>query len=316
MPNILFICGSMNQTTMMTQIASHLGDGNCTFTAYYGDGFIQRLASAGLLDSTILGNRIRNRTFQYLRQNGYPVDPSGQERPYHLVVTCSDLIIPRNIADLPIVLVQEGMTDPEDSRYRLVQTLKLPRYLANTSMTGLSHAYRFFCVASQGYKNLFVRKGIPAHKIAVTGIPNFDNAVSWTRNDFPYRGYVLAATSHLRETFKYENRKKFIRNVLSIADGRPVLFKLHPAEKVSRAIREIRRHAPDAMVMSEGNVFHMVANAEALVTRYSSVILGALALGKPVYSDYPASFLGPLTPIQNGGRSAEAIAALCREILG
>ena len=41
--NILFICGSINQTSQMHQIARHLSDHNCRFTPYYADGFIETL---------------------------------------------------------------------------------------------------------------------------------------------------------------------------------------------------------------------------------------------------------------------------------
>ena len=36
--NILFIGGSLNQTTMLHKIAQHMGDYNCYFTPYYADG--------------------------------------------------------------------------------------------------------------------------------------------------------------------------------------------------------------------------------------------------------------------------------------
>ena len=316
MPKVLFICGSENQTSMMTRISGHLQDCDCYFTPYYGDGLVDRFASFGLLDSTILGRPVREQTRMHLEKNGYLLDPFGRSGAFDLVVTCSDLIIPKNLTGLPFVLVQEGMTDPENYRYRIVRALGLPRYLANTSMTGLSGKFRLFCVASEGFKKLFVRKGVPEDKIAVTGIPNFDDASSWICNDFPHRGYVLAATSHLRETFKYENRKQFIRKALSIADGRPVFFKLHPRERRDRAIREIRRHAPGQTVFDGGDILPMLANCDALVTRYSSVILAALALEKPVYSDYDVSDLMLLKPVQNEGRSAALIAERCRELLG
>jgi hypothetical protein len=49
---------------------------------------------------------------------------------------------------------------PRTMVYRLVRAFNLPRYLANTAMTGLSHAYRVFCVASEGYLEDFARKGV------------------------------------------------------------------------------------------------------------------------------------------------------------
>lgn len=312
---VLFICGSMNQTTIIHQISQHLDDCERSFTPFYSDGPIDYAVKAGWLDFTVMGGQARTKTEQFLLNNNCNIDYKGGSHDYDLVVTCSDLIVPFNIRNKPVVLVQEGMTDPENFKYHLVKTLKLPRYLGNTSMSGLSHAYEKFCVASEGYRQLFIGKGVDPDKLEVTGVPNFDHVDRLRDNDFPHKNYVLAATSHLRETKKYENRKKFIHRVLDIADGRDVIFKLHPNEKHDRAIREIKKHAPGCEILTEGNTDHMIANCDALVTRYSTVLLVALALGKPVYSDLDPDFMQSLTPIQNGGSSARKIASICRKLL-
>jgi hypothetical protein len=182
-------------------------------------------------------------------------------------------------------------------------------------MTGLSHAYEAFCVASEGYRDLFVRKGVAPERIEVTGIPNFDDCASFLRNDFPHHGYVLGATSCLRETWKPEDRDGFIRRCLQVAGGRELLFKLHPNENHVRARREIERLAPRALVFDSGNTNHMIANCAALVTRYSSVVHVAVALGKEVHADLDPVTLRRLMPIQNGGTSARRIADVCRRFL-
>lgn len=311
----LLIGGSLNQTTMMHRIADELGDYDCFFTPYYADGAIRALAEVGWLDFTILGGQARRRTLEYLRSQRLPIDERGEARSYDLVVTGSDLIVPRNVRGKRLVLVQEGMMDPETYRYRLVRWLRLPRFVANTAATGLSFAYDRFCVASPGYEELFAKKGIPRSRMAVTGIPNFDNAASFLHNDFPHRHYVLAATSCLRETLKYENRRAFIRRAVAVAGSRPLIFKLHPNERAARARREIEREAPGAMVFADGNTDHMIANCDALVTLYSSVVFVAVALGKEVHADIPMPTLQALTPIQNGGTSAQRIAEVCRECM-
>lgn len=312
---ILFICGSLNQTTMMHQIAAHLDDADCFYTPYYTDGFLDILVRNGLLDFTILGGNARHMTENYLNERQLPIDYHGNSYDYDLVVTCSDLIIPKNIRSKPVVLVQEGMTDPENIMFHLVKWLKLPRYLASTSTTGLSDAYTVFCVASEGYRDLFVQKGVQPEKLIVTGIPNFDNCCRYLDNDFPHRNYVLVATSDMRETFKYENRKKFIAYCTAIAAGRPLIFKLHPNEEVERATQEIRECAPGALVFSSGNTNHMIANCEVLITRFSSVVYVGLALGREVYSDFELDRLKQLVPLQNGGASAGNIASVCRRLL-
>ncbi|RMH73746.1 MAG: hypothetical protein D6675_01620 [Gemmatimonadetes bacterium] len=314
---ILFIGGSMNQTTMMHQIAQHLMDEyDCYFTTYYSDGFLGLLAKARLLEFTVMGEKRARQSREYFEAHHLKTDYGGTAGDYDLVVSSSDLVIQRNIADKKIVLVQEGMTDPEKWTYHLVKTLKLPRYLAGTSTTGLSDAYEKFCVASEGYRDLFIRKGVKPEKIVVTGIPNFDNVKRFLDNDFPHKHYVLVATSDARETLKIHNRKKFIQYALDIAGDRQVIFKLHPNEKKERAVREIKALAPHALIYTEGNTDEMIANCDVLITQYSTVNYVGLALGKEVHSyDLDVAELRKLTPWQNGGKSSEYIAEVCRNVI-
>jgi hypothetical protein len=312
---LLFICGSMNQTTMMHQISKQLNYCECYFSPFYGDGFVGYLSKTHLLDFSVLGGQFRERTLNYLESNNLKIDYEGKQNDYDIVFTCSDLVIPQNIRNKKVILVQEGMTDPENFIYHLVKTLKLPRWIASTSTTGLSNAYDKFCVASVGYRDLFIRKGVKPEKIVVTGIPNFDNCKKYLNNNFPFRNYVLVATSDARETYKYENRGKFIRKAVEIANGRQLIFKLHPNELVERATNEIETYAPGALVFSEGNTEHMIANCDVLITKYSSVVYVGLALGKEVYSAFNLDELKRLLPLQNNGTSAENIAAVAKELL-
>ncbi|MCE1165229.1 MAG: hypothetical protein LWX07_07490 [Bacteroidetes bacterium] len=312
MRKILFICGSMNQTTMMHGISAHLGEGyDCYFTPYYTDGFKGILVNAGLLDFTILGGKFRRNTTEYLFRNNLKVDYKGTLNEYDLVVTCTDLIIQKNIKRKKIILIQEGMTDPENLFFYLSKYVKFPRYFASTSTTGLSDAYVSFCTASEGYRDLFVKKGCNPDKIRVTGIPNFDNCISYTKNRFPYKNYVLVCTSDTRETLRYENRKKFINNAVKIAAGRQLIFKLHPNENHEKAEKEIKELSPDALVFAEANTNELIANCSVLITKYSSVVYVGLALGKEVYSDFNIEELKKMVPIQNNGSSAKNIAAVC-----
>lgn len=230
-------------------------------------------------------------------------------------ITCTDLIIQQNLKGRRIVLVQEGLTEPEGLIYRLVKHLGIPRFFANTAGFGLSDEYEVFCVASPGYSDLFVAKGVRPEKILVTGHPNFDNVRSYLDNDFPFRNFVLVATSNARETFKRDNRKKFIERALKIAGSRQVIFKLHPAERHDRAIREIRSVAPNAMILTDGNTEHMIANCAVLVAQYSTVAFTAAALGKEVHSYIDRELLHRILPVQNGGTSGKRIADVCRELL-
>ncbi|MFH1197885.1 MAG: hypothetical protein V1720_19445 [bacterium] len=308
---ILFIGGSLNQTSMMHKISINLDrQYDCYFTPYYTDGHLERMRTNGMLDFTILGGAFVHQTINYLAQNNLRIDYKGQSNNYDLIFTCSDLIVQENIKDKKVILVQEGMTDPETLLFYLVKWLGLPRYLAGTSTTGLSDAYTYFCVASEGYKDLFIKKGVDSDKLIVTGIPNFDNAEQYRENEFPHHNYVLVATSDTRETKRYENRKKFILNAVEISQGRQIIFKLHPNENVERATAEINKYAPGALVYSSGNVHHMIANCEVLITKYSTVVYTGIALGKEVYSDFDVDTLKRMTPIQNNGLSAKRIAQI------
>ncbi|XXY51039.1 hypothetical protein WME91_07830 [Sorangium sp. So ce269] len=311
----LFICGSINQTTQMHQIARELPEVDAFFTPYYGDREVELLRALGALEATIGGNKLRGRCFEYLREHGLQIDDGGRRGDYDLVLHCSDLVWPSNITGKNVVLVQEGMTDPESLLFPLIQRLpSLPRWLAGTSATGLSDRYTRFCVASPGYRDLFVRRGVRPEKVVVTGIPNFDDCERYRDNEFPFRGYVLVCTSDIREVFWYENRARFIRRARQIAGGRRLLFKLHPNEKVSRAVAEIGRLAPEANVLTGGCAEHMVANCDVLICQYSSLAYVGLALGKEVHSFFDIDELRRLMPLQHG-RAAKNIADVCRGLL-
>ncbi len=312
---VLFICGSINQTRQLHQVAAQMPEIEASFTPYYCDGYLELLRKAGLLNTTVLGEKLAARCMAYLRTYDLGVDYRGSLGTYDLVVTCSDQIIPHNIRGIPLVLVQEGMTDPENLLFHLVRRFRfLPRWLASTSTNGLSGLYDRFCVASEGYRRLFIRKGADASRIAVTGIPNFDDCARYLNNDFPHRHYVLVCTSDARETLKFENRKRFILRAVSIAAGRQLIFKLHPNENFERGQLEIRRHAPGALVYTDGNTEEMIANCDVLITRYSTTVYVGLALGKECYSDFPMDDLRAMIPLQNRS-AAKNIAQVCEEIL-
>jgi len=312
---ILFICGSRNQTTQMHQIASHLAhDHDCWFSPHYASGHLELLRKMGLTEMSILGKPMVDRCIAYCEEHRLRIDYRGEANTYDLVLTCADLVVPENIRHTKLILVQEGMTDPENLAYHLAKWGLLPRWAASTATMGLSDAYDKFCVASEGYRDLFIRKGIRPEKLVVTGIPNFDNCAQYLDNTFPHRHFVLVCTSDARDTFKYENRKRIILDAVALAAGRQLIFKLHPNENHERAIGEIMRYAPGALVVTSGNASEMIANCDVLITQYSSTVYVGLALGKEVYSKFPIDELRRLLPLQNNS-AARNIALECRSLL-
>jgi hypothetical protein len=269
----------------------------------------------GYLKFSILNGSFRWNTEKYLQQHDLNIDYRGRSNNYDLVYTCADLIMPKNIRKKKVILVQEGMTDPENLMFYLVKYLKFSRWLASTSAMGISNKYTLFCVASNGYKDFFIRKGAKAEKIIVTGIPNFDNLQQFTNSDFPHKNFVLVATSDARETYKIENRKKLIQDCIKVARGRQLIFKLHPNENVERATQEINKFAPGALIYTNENINYMIANCDALITQYSSSVYVGIALGKEVHSAFDIDELKRLMPIQNNGTSAEKIARIGKYLL-
>src|ERR1044071_575658 len=247
-PRVLFICGNRNHTTTMHAVARELADCEKWFTPYYcdDDTLLDYLRRAHLLEFVALGHDFRRRCLAYLQQHDLAIDQGGVRGGYDLVVTCSDLIVPSNIAGLPLVGVQEGMIDPKLFWWRVMELfpwLKLPRWAAGTACTGLSHAYDAYCVASEGYRRDFIERGARPERLVVTGLPNFDNFAGYVRSGHWIEGCVLACTSDGRETFRRDDRKRFIRWALEIAGDRPLVFKFHLNERMSRAVDAVRQWA-------------------------------------------------------------------------
>jgi hypothetical protein len=233
------------------------------------------------------------------------------------VVTCSDLIVPSNIAGIPLIGVQEGMIDPKLFWWRVMEHfpwLRLPRWAAGTACTGLSHKYDAYCVASEGYRRDFVERGAHAEKLVVTGLPNFDNFAGYVRPGHWIEGCVLACTSDGRETFRRDDRKRFIHWALEIAGDRPLVFKFHPNERMSRAVEEVRRWAPRARALTSGSGEVLAANCHTLITEWSTLSYVGLALGKPTYSYRDLEAHRAMLPEQHG-RAASKIADVCREVM-
>jgi len=316
---ILFITGSMNQTSQMHLISQHLTDYDCWFSQFFTDSrFLNAVIKyTPILNKTIFSGQFRENSEKYLEANGVNIDYQAKKNKYDLVVYCTDLHIPKRMRTSKLVWVQEGMTDKYNFFSKLVHALSLPPIiLGNTSLNGCSNICDVYCAGSEGYKEQFSRLGTSAEKIIVTGIPNYDNVRQFFDNDFPYSNYVMVATTDMRETYRYENRPAFIRKAVKIADGRKLLFKFHPNENFDRAEAEIRKYAPaGTLIYRSGNTNHMIANCTELITQYSTVVYVGLALGKKVHSYFDINQLKKLAPIQNGGISALNIANICRNII-
>ncbi len=323
-PQVLFICGNHNHTTMMHAIAQQLPDCDRWFTPYYSDdgGALDILRRLGLLEFVALGHDFRGKCLRHLETHGLALDLGGTRGRYDLVVTCSDLIVPSNIVGQPLVGVQEGMIDPAlflAKVMRAMPWLRLPRWAAGTVCTGLSGVYDRYCVASEGYRQDFIDRGAPASRLRVTGLPNFDDFARHVQPGHWLEGSVLACTSDGRETLRRDNRKQFIQWARAIAAGRPLVFKFHPNERMPRAVAEVKRlGARRALASTEGSGEEMIANCDVLVTQWSTLAyVGPRAgQGGPTYSyrDLDPCATRPCCRCRTA-RAARNIAAVCREVI-
>ncbi|ACY12980.1 hypothetical protein [Haliangium ochraceum] len=316
---ILFVGGDVAQTRQIHDVAKHLGDYEQYFSPHWGDRFISLVRELGLIEYTIAGNKRGQNTLDYLHEQGLRVDKYGRRGCYDLVVSCSDILVPRNIRYTKLVVVQEGIFDPEHRSYRLIRLLPfLPRWMAGTAMTGMSGLYDAICVASPGFRAHMIARGADPNRVHITGLIHYDNCRLYEDNEFPHRGYVLACTSDGRETWKADDREAFIARALELAQGRQVIFKLHPNEDYERSEAEIRAQSADALIYYREpgiKAEEMVANCEVLLTEWSTLVFVGLALGKECYSYHDMELLKQLMPIQNGGSSAEKVAEICRRII-
>jgi hypothetical protein len=300
----------------MLQISRHLHDFDCWFSQIFADNAALKavVKYTSLLDGTVVADHFRVKSEHYLKQFGAQIDYRAEKNRYDLVVLCSDMIVAKQFRAAKTIWVQEGMIDKPTLLTGLVKAFGLPAYAtADTSLNGSTDVCDIYCTASDGYKNYFANNGTHPSKLITTGIPNYDNQREFLENDFPYRDYVMVATSDMRETYRFENRAAFIRKAAKIADGRQLLFKLHPNEKFDRAQAEIKKHAPaGTLTYQSGNTNHMIANCCELITQYSTVVYTGIALGKKVHSYFDISELHRLAPVQNGGTSARNISQICR----
>jgi len=304
----------------MHQIADRLSEFDCWFSQIFTDSqFVNFLIrKTSLLDGTILAGQFKQNSEKYLKAHRLQIDYGAKLNDYDLIVCCTDMIVPERVRGHKTIWVQEGMTDRLTVVSRIVRALNLPPFLCgNTSLNGSTNVCDVYCAASSGYSDHFKVNGTDEGKIIVTGMPNYDNLEQFRDNDFPYRDYVMVATTDMRETFRYENRAAFIKKAVKIANGRRLLFKLHPNENAERAEKEIRKYAPiDTLIFNSGNTNQMIANCCELITQYSTVVYTGIALGKKVHSWFDVDKLKSLLPLQNGGTSAQNIADVCRSYIG
>jgi hypothetical protein len=315
---ILFYCGSVNQTSQLYQVSQFLSDDyDCWFTPAYAENWERHVINMGWVDVAIVGRPRVRQCLDMLESRNCQIDYKlKRSKEFDLVYLCTDIYQPKSYRRYKRIVVQEGFIIPEDWRGPIIKRMNWTYGWGDTQLTALTDEYDYFCTAGEGYKQFFINRGANPGKLVPTGVPNFDNLETHLDNDFPQKDFALIITSAIREGVGTENRMKYLRYALDKADGREVIFKLHPHEKHGRASREIRRLTKEGTILTSGNTEHMIANSACVIARASTVIMTALALDKPVYSpEYRQEELRLFRPKQNGGDSARVIADLGRKIL-
>jgi len=318
---IIFVVGSMNQTTQMLQIAAHIeSEFDCYFTQFFPDLWVERMIhKGGFLENTIMSGKIKENSEKHILDLGKKLDYAGKTlgHNYDLAVLCTDMLVSRSFRKTKTIWVQEGMMDPMTQWSKIIHKLGLPGYFAmNTSLNGTANLADIYCSASESYKSHLSSMGTDYNKIIATGIPNFDNIEQYRNNDFPHKDYVMVATSDIRECFGKEDRIGFLQDCVEKANGRQLLFKLHPNEIVERAVSEIKSVTPEnTLIFPVGDPYPMIANCAELITQWSTLVYVGIVLGKPIHSYFSKEELFRLTPKQTGGQSAAIIADICKQYI-
>lgn len=320
--NILCLGGSRNQTSQLHQIACHLEkDYNIYYSQIFGEGFLYKAAAEiGFFDNTVLGrdSSFTKASQQYLKLHELNYDYRGRSKgiKYDLALLSTDMIVPKSFKKIKTVWIQEGMIDPITNFGKLVKKLGLPAYAtASTALNGTSNSADLYFAMSRGYKEYFTTYGTQSEKILVTGVPNFDNIHALLETSYNESGFVLVATSDIRELGGNDDRTFLINEAIKIANGRKIIFKPHPNENIERVISEIRSIIPHAHIITEPIIDILIAHCDVLITQYSSCVYQGLVLGKKVYSYFPIEELEFKKPIQNGGKSAVIISNIVREFM-
>ncbi len=320
--NIICLGGSLNQTKQLHLISESLQeDYNIYFSQVFGEGsFYKMVAESGIMDNTVLG---KNSSFtkvsrEYINRYNLNYDYRMESKgiKYDLALMSTDLIVPKSMFSMKTIWVQEGMIDPLNLQSRLTKKLKLPEFFTgDTSLNGTSNKADLYFAMSHGYKNYFTKWGTNKDKILVTGVPNFDDIKSFLNSSYPENGFILIATSDIRELGGNEDRTDFFKKCKEIAKGRKIIYKPHPNENYDRVVKELRIIIPDAEIIVTPILDTLIAHCDTLITQYSSSVYVGLVLGKTVYSYFPMEDLEAKKPIQNGGTSAKIIADITREYI-
>lgn len=320
--NIICLVGSLNQTKQLHEISRHLTDDyNVYFTQIFGEGLLFKIAAeSGLTDNTVLG---KNSSFtkasrEYMQDHQLQYDYRAKSKGilYDLALVSTDMVFPKMFKKIKSIWIQEGMIDQMKLTGILAKKLGLPEYsTGDTSLNGTSNQADIYCAMSNGYKDYFARYGTKKEKIIVTGVPNFDNIASFEKNSYHEDGFVLIATSDIRELGGNENRINFFKKCRVIAKDKKVIYKPHPNENLERVQKELRLVLPDAEIITKPILDTLIAHCDTLITQWSSSAYVGLTLDKTVYSYFPIKELEFKKPIQNGGSSASRIAEIAREFI-
>ena len=320
--NILCLGGSRNQTSQLHQIARHLeNDYNVYYSQIFGEGFFYKAAAEiGFFDNTVLGrdSSFTKASMEYILKHNLNYDYRGRSKgiKYDLALLSTDMIVPKSFKNIKTAWIQEGMIDPITNFGKLVNRFGLPPYAtASTALNGTSNIADLYFAMSHGYKNYFATYGTDREKIMVTGIPNFDNINSLLETSYPEKGFVLVATSDIRELGGNDDRIYLIKEAIKIANGRKIIFKPHPNENIQRVISEIKSVIPEATIITEPIIDILIAHCDILITQYSSCVYQGMVLGKKVFSYFPIDELESKKPIQNNGKSAEIISGIVKDFL-
>jgi len=299
-PRVLFVCGSLNQTTQLHQVARELERWDAAFTPYYADPPLDWARQAGLLEFTILGFKLRQRCLDYLATHRLTLDLHGRRGGYDLVHThlyraCLYGRVAAALAGVPHVVATEHSLGDTLIEGRPTSAWVRRLYLATGRRADAAIA------VSRAVAGRLAAWGVPPERITV--IPNgieaerfrYDpglRAAYRSRLGLGPRDRVIGAVTRLEPAKRLDRLVRALAGLdgatlLVVGDGsqRAALEELARAEGVGSRVRFAGSTADVRPALCAMDVLASPSPEET----FGLAVLEALACGLPVvYVSCPA----------------------------
>lgn len=141
-------------------------------------------------------------------------------------------------------------------------------------------------------KSWFIRHGVSAEKVSVTGQPRFDKIYKKkeqfvvTKETLNMKK-ILFVVSGISDSFgKYETIRSLniLNNILQKVNNYKLIIKLHPGEKETQFIKDIMDslNFKNFTITRNANLYNLIIDSSVVITTFSTVGIEALMFDKPL----------------------------------